>query len=273
MKPFKANGREIKLQSPDEVVKLMQMGANYTKKMQALQPNLKILRMLENNQLLNEDKLSHLIDISKGDKNAIAKFVKDIGIDPMDIDTEDAVQYRAGNHRVSDSEISFQNVVDEALSTDAGKWMIVQMQDNWDQASKTEIFKEPRLIQVLTQQKADGIYDQIASEVERLKMLGHPQIAPLPFINAYELVGKEMAKAGTLKTPQKGNISHSTQQNSGVAEISRAPAPSNPRKTVKNGDKAKAASPSASGSKKAQQGFNPLAVSDEEFLKMYNLKV
>src|SRR5690606_21653948 len=62
MKPFKANGREIKLNSPEEVITLMQKGANYTKKMQALQPHLKIVRMLENNQLLDEGKLSQLID-------------------------------------------------------------------------------------------------------------------------------------------------------------------------------------------------------------------
>ena len=39
MAPFKANGKEFAPSSPDEVIRLAQMGANYTKKMQALKPN------------------------------------------------------------------------------------------------------------------------------------------------------------------------------------------------------------------------------------------
>ncbi len=62
MAPFKANGKEIKLDNPDDVVRLMQMGANYTQKMQALQPNLKLLKMLQNQGLLDEGKLNNLID-------------------------------------------------------------------------------------------------------------------------------------------------------------------------------------------------------------------
>ena len=47
LQPFKANGTEVQVRSVDEAIQLMQMGANYTKKMQALQPNLKVLKTLE----------------------------------------------------------------------------------------------------------------------------------------------------------------------------------------------------------------------------------
>ena len=88
MTPFKANGKLISLESPDEAVRLMQMGANYTKKLQALQPQLRMLRMLENNGLLDEQKLSYLIDLDKKNPSAITKLVKESGIDPIDIDIE-----------------------------------------------------------------------------------------------------------------------------------------------------------------------------------------
>ena len=48
LKPFKANGRDIQVGSVDDAIALMQMGANYNKKMAALKPNMKLLKMLEN---------------------------------------------------------------------------------------------------------------------------------------------------------------------------------------------------------------------------------
>ena len=50
---FKANGKEIAVANVDEAISLMQMGANYNKKMAALKPNLKLLKLLENNKLLD----------------------------------------------------------------------------------------------------------------------------------------------------------------------------------------------------------------------------
>ena len=82
MTPFKANGKLIELRNPAEAVQLMQMGANYTRKMQAIQQHRKVLTMLENNGLLDEGKLSFLIDIEKKNPDAIQKLVKESGIDP-----------------------------------------------------------------------------------------------------------------------------------------------------------------------------------------------
>lgn len=277
MKPFKANGREVTLNSPDEVIKLMQMGANYTKKMQALQPNLKILRMLENNQLLDENKINELIDITKGNKAAISKYLKNSGIDPMDIDTESEVNYTPGNHSVSDREINFDMVLDEVVATETGQELIIHIEKQWDRASKEEILKEPALIRNLAQHKSYGIYDQIAAEVEKQKMLGHPQIANLPFIHAYKAIGEYMSQQGLLKANNSGDGNNPIQTQNHIhtqkTPLAKAPAPSAKRSSVSNSAKAKAASPSAGGSKKAQQTFNPLAVSDEEFLEQMKNRV
>mgnify|MGYP000453949437 CR=1 FL=1 len=267
MKPFKANGRMISLNSPEEAVQLMQMGANYTKKMQALQPTMKIIKMLENNQLLDETKLSHLIDVARGDKGAIAKIVQDSGVDPMDIDADTAVNYKAGNHRVSDSEISFAQIVEETTSTEHGADLIVQMNHVWDQASKKAIFKEPELIRVLATQKANGIYDQIAEVIEKQRMLGNPQIASLPFIEAYQVVGDALQKQGVLRPRNAGSASEQPagQAQSQPQELGRAPAPQ--KKPLTNDAKAKAASPSGKSSKTAKPNINLLEMSDEDFIK------
>lgn len=85
---FRANGKDIQVNSVEDAITLMKMGANYNKKMAGLKPNLRLMKMLENNNLLDESKLTYLIDLDKKDPEAIKKFIKDSGVDPLDIDTE-----------------------------------------------------------------------------------------------------------------------------------------------------------------------------------------
>lgn len=69
--PFKADGREISINTPDEAIALMQKGVSYSKKMASLKPNLKIIKMLEKNGLLDEGKLSFYIDLEKKNPQAM----------------------------------------------------------------------------------------------------------------------------------------------------------------------------------------------------------
>lgn len=269
MAPFKAAGKTIQLQSPEEVVQLMQMGAHYTKKMQALQPNLKLLRMLQNNDLLDEGKLSYLIDINRKDPAAIQKLVRESGIDPMDIDTSVEPAYKPGNHQVSDEEIKFQQTLEEVTSDPVGKDLVYNIHQTWDKTSKEAIFTDPNIMKVLADQKNNGIYDTITTEIERRKTLGI--LGNEPFLQSYEQVGKELQAQGKL-TPRPTNNPQpqpAPVPNKGQADHRRVvetrPAAT---KTVSNSDRARAASPTRAAPKKAvAQDFNPLALSDEDFEK------
>ena len=263
MKPFKANGKEIKLNNVDEVVQLLQMGANYTKKLQALQPNLKMVKMLENNGLLDEAKINYLIDLDKKNPDAIRKLLSDSKIDPLDIDTSEESKYSPGNYAPSDEAMTFDNVLSEVISDDEGKKVIVMINDEWDTASKEAVFKEPQILKYIKQQKQNGLYDRISAEVERQRILGN--LDSVPFINAYHKVGTEMQKQGLLNTSAPDPIKEKA---STVVETRAAP-----RKTkTTNNDKAKAAAMVKTTTKKAAvQDFNPLAISDDEFEKNAHL--
>ena len=267
MAPIKANGKIITLDNPDEVIKLMQMGANYTKKMQALQPHIKLVKMLEKNSI-DEDKLNLLIDLDKKDPEAIRKFLQDNSIDPMDIDTTVDANYKAGNHKISDGEIQFQDVINEVTASQKGQELVVHIHREWDQASKDAIFQDAGILQVLNEQKQNGIYDQIASEVDKQRTLGN--LTNLPFIHAYKVVGDAMAKNGLL-----GNISNSDGNKKVEPENKPVLARQiRPSKTVVNSDKAKAASPTrGSPPKKVAEEFNPLNMKDEDFLKQMENRV
>ena len=250
MTPFKANGKVITLKTPEEAIQLMQMGANYTRKMQAIAPYKKTLLMLENNGLLDEDKLSFLIDLDKKNPEAIKKLIKDAGIDPMDIDTSTEPQYKEGSHKVSNEEAAFMTVLDDLKQSQDGMQTIKEINSNWDDASKNILWSSPDIMRTIHQQRENGVYQLIVDEMERQRTLGN--ISPeTPFLVAYKQIGDALVANKQKAVPQPVAVKAKTVKTS----------------TVKNNEKAKAAAPNRTTPSAPKRFINPLAMSDEEFLK------
>lgn len=262
--PLKANGKTINVQTPEEAIQLMQMGANYTRKMQALAPQRKMLMMLENNGMLDEDQLSFAIDVVKNkNPEAIKKLLKDAGIDPLEIDTTTDANYREGNHRVSDDEAGFVTTLDDLRSTQDGAETIKVINSEWDQASKDALWKNPEVMVVINNQRATGVYARVADEVERQRTLGMIP-ANMPFIHAYRQIGEQLGKAGQLD-----DLVQSAQPKPQVkAPVAIRVAP--PKPAVTNGAKASAASATRTTPVTAAVKINPLAQSDEDFMKQFS---
>ena len=72
--PFKANGTDMQAQSVEDAIQLMQMGAGFHKKIAALKPAMKQVKLLEKHGLLDEDKLNYLIDLANKKPEAIQSF-------------------------------------------------------------------------------------------------------------------------------------------------------------------------------------------------------
>lgn len=263
--PFKANGREIQVKSVDDAVALMQMGANYNKKMVALKPNLKMLKLLENNGLLSEEKISYLIDLEKKNPAAINKLVKDSGLDPMDLDAEKAGEYKPKIHSVDDREIDLDTVLDEIQETPTYTQTLEIVSKKWDGASKQTIASTPQLLKVINDHVANGIYDLINQEVERERMFG--RLNGLSDIEAYRRVGDAINARGgfnhLVSNPGKPN-----QEPVVVQPKPKAPADD------KLNEKRRAASSTkpANVSTAAASDFNPLALSNEEFSKLAEIR-
>jgi len=278
MKPFKANGRDIQLKSPEEAIQLMQMGANFTRKMQEIAPHRKILTMLDKVQLLDEDKLSFLIDLDKGDPEAIKKFIKDKGVDPLDIDTTTEPAYREGSHKVSDEEQRFSSTLDELSSTQEGRDTLLTVEKTWDQASKDMLWSQPEVLPIIRAQRETGIYDRIVAEIDRQKTLGQLP-ADKPFLEAYQIAGDLLDKQGAfadIREKADGGTGTTTATTTDTQAGKPAPAPvattvAKPQSDVAAADKAAAAAPSRTTPAQAKTAVNVLAMSDEEFLKLGRL--
>jgi len=252
-KPFKANGKEMKVDSVDDVRQLMQMGANYNKKMAALKPNLKVIKMLESNDLLDAEKLSYLIDLHKKNPEAIHKLLKDSAIDPLDVDMDKELSYKPSNYTVTDSEIELDSVLSELKETPTYSTTIDIIGNKWDAKSRQVLIDNPNVIKIINDHVASGVYKNITDEVERMKVLG--KLDGLSDIEAYKAVGDAMyAPKGT------NNINTSTSQ------------ATNSNVDPKLKDRKRAASSTKSVVGKTDPNFNPLSMSDEEFEKLASSK-
>ena len=254
LQPFKANGTEVQVRNVDEAIQLMQMGANYTKKMQALQPNLKVLKTLEKQGLLDEAKLNYLIDLSKGDPKAVAKLVKEANPEWSQVDEEE--EYIPTNHQVSETAIQLEQVLDNIESTPTGARCIDVVGNQWDDGSKAILTKEPALIAQLNEQMQAGIFDKINKEVQHVRMFGG--LVGKSDFEAYRIVGAQMYQEGKLTQPQQQPVAR-------TASKQQDPARNTQRKA--------AATPSSRKQVSVQSEYSPLAMSDEEFLKINNIHI
>lgn len=261
MAPFKANGREVSVGSVEDAIALMQMGANYNKKMAALKPNLRIMRMLDNNGLLDEAKLSFLIELDKKNPDAINKLVSDSNLSPMDFDAAKASEYKPKIHSVDEREIALDTVLDEIESSPAYTRTVEIVSKQWDGASKRVVAENPELLRVINSHVESGIYDRIHSEIERERMFG--RLKGMSDIEAYRQVGDAIQARGGFN--DLGSAQSKTTVTPGAAVV---PAPKKVDEAKLN-EKRRAASSTkpASPAAKVTSDVNPLALSDEDFAK------
>jgi len=256
LQPFKANGSEMSVNSVEEAQKLMQMGANYSKKMAALKPNLKLMKMLENNELLDESKLSLLIDVASGNPEAISQLVRDNEIDPLTINTSEENKYTPKNHTVGDHQVELDEVISRIQDTASFSDTMEVVSSKWDESSKRDIASNPNQLEVINAHVSNGIFAKVQTEVDRIKVFGGLQ--GVSDFDAYKQVGEQLFKAGKITV----DGTTTSTENIVVPTKPKAKKSDNLRK-----DKRKAASPvkNSGKSKEKKYDFNPLAMTDEEF--------
>lgn len=262
--PFRANGKDMQVESVDDAIQLMKMGANYNKKMAGMKPGLKVLKLLENNNLLDEDRLSFLIDLDKKKPEAITQLLKDSKIDPLDLNVQDESNYKPTKYAVSDSQIALDETLDELKESPRFDTLMTVVGTQWDAKSKQVVASNPQLLKVIDDHMASGVYDLISTEVEKRRMLG--SLSGSSDLESYKAVGDELNAAGKF-----AHLFQPEQQQAGKVVVTGTPQ----TKAAAPGaaDKRKEVSPTRTGTTQAKDpDFNPLNMSDEEFTKQLQSK-
>lgn len=261
MAPFKANGRDMQVRSADEAVALMQMGANYNKKMAGLKPHLALVKQLEKADLLSNEKIGFLIDLHNKNPEAIGKLIKDSGIDPLDLNEEKVQAYVPNTYAISDKEQAFDEVLESIKDTPTYQRTLDTVANEWDQGSKAQLGEHPQVLKIINDHMASGIYDLIAAEVNHQKALG--KLVGVPALAAYNQIGDQLNAAGAFNHLNKVATEPAPIKKVVVAEAAK------PNQAVQ--DQRRAASPTrTSPAKKVATDFNPLNMSDDEFAKLGN---
>ncbi|UAT28912.1 tail length tape measure protein [Dinoroseobacter phage vB_DshP-R7L] len=268
--PFKADGRDFNVRSPEDAIRLMQQGVNYSRRMQEIKPMKALNRMLTDQKLNDPEKLNFLIDLSKGDKAAITQLLKSHNIDPMDLDVEKDSGYQANNYQGNPQDNDFRDALDMALTSPEGQALVSHIHKDWDAASKARLREDPSMIGTLQGLKASGVYDKVVEELKYQQSLGYLQ--GTPFLQAFDQVGEAMKKAGVFDSPNPatGGSSMAPIRN----QPQNAPVATGGRKQ-NSGTKKPAANPHLSSTPPSKQSGNtqPASVdfdkmSDEEFAKL-----
>jgi len=255
--PFKANGIEMKVTDPKDIIQLMQMGANYQKKMATMKPNLKIVKMLENAGLLDESKLNNLIDISKKDPKAVAKLIEESGIDPLDIDTDNKTDYQPTDYSVSDKEFNLDTVLESIKDSPTFSKTIDVLTKQWDEGSKATVSDNPEIISIINDHMSTGVYDKVNAAMQQQKALG--KLDGFTDVESYKQIAEYMHKEGML-----GEVVDDQPSSSEVSSETNAAAKADRTK------RRKAVAPvKQTTSVKPPESGEFLGLSDDEFMKKH----
>jgi len=201
--PLKANGKELKINSVQELRNLASMGANYSLKMQKIKPHLKLLKTLDKYNLLEEDKINYLISLTKGDKGAISKLLADSNIDPDYMDLPESSDYKANDYTIPDSELILDEVLENIKYSEHYPATMEILGNVWDEQSRSVIAANPQSIKTIHDHIANGMYAKIWDEVERQRMLGN--LTTQSDVEAYDIVGEAMQEQGMFNPTTESN--------------------------------------------------------------------
>lgn len=265
--PFKANGHEIKVDSPEDVVRLMQMGANYNAKMAALKPGLKTLKLLEKNELLDENKLALLIDANNGNPEAIKKLIQTHKIDTYNLDLDNETDYKPQVETVSDKEYALSEVMGSLKSSPHYEKTLNVVTKVWDSESKQIVVNEPHLLETINRHIDTGMYDIVQAEVIKQRALG--RLNGVNDIVAYKQIGDMLDEQGAFDHLVPKPAETTSKQRQPIARKPKSPA----NAAKKNTEKLRGVTPTRQASSQTTskpEGFNPLDMSDEDFEKQFD---
>lgn len=211
--PFRANNTEVKVDKPEDVIKFMQMGMNYQKKLGAIRPHLGTLKSLEQHGLLDKDKINFMVELMEGKPEAVAQFLKDKQIDIYSLPDLEDTAYKPNNYIPTEQQLTFDETVQELSESATGRLVLTDIK-GWDTASVDEVYKDPTLLKSLQSHAENGLYRDTMSILTREMALGNIP-SNTPMIDAYDRIATQLLEQNGNKytnNPFQNNIQNQQQR-------------------------------------------------------------
>lgn len=172
---IKAQGKEWEYDL-DQVKLLASKGIDYTKKLQALSPYRKMINAVSENGI-TEDDINQLIEMKKGNKEAIGAFTKKYNIALSDIEEGEAnaQNYRPQSYGREYSELQeidaeIRSMIPNGTYLNQSQYdNMVNFFNNTLTNADRELFEQnPQALHILANDFKTGMFDRTMQEVERL---------------------------------------------------------------------------------------------------------
>lgn len=248
---IKANGGKIKLEKPEDAIKLIQLGANYTKKMQQLAPHRAVLHALEKHGMTEPDLINQLIDINSHNKDAIKALIQRAGLTSKDLfdeeyddenlfgdgepSTKQETEYKPSGHVQDIKVFNLNETITDAVERFGID--VVKSVDTYIDEGSYEMLKEsPEDLVALAEQSQSGVLNLINDKVVELEKSGVLD-SKLPYLQKYRIAGNMLVEQGKnqpLETRVGGyenrqvnkNIKHAEHKTSGKPKSKTTYSPS-----------------------------------------------
>lgn len=269
---FKANNKEYEF-SQEEIIaqfpKVFGQAMDYTKKLQTIQPWRRTIDALEQASLNHTD-VNLMIDVLKGDKDAIATVMQRTGVDTLDIDPETAA-YKETNYGRSENELAVVDVLDSIK--DDPEYAVTHkiLASEWDEDSWAAMSSDPVKIKQLHVDVKSGMYAKLQPAAEKLSLYDGGRKTALEYY--MEAAGNYYAaedRQRTLARQQELRESEQAKAAATQTQVANAKQQQQKREAVKqDASRRKAAAPSGRATARGTV-TDYLTASEEDFDEWYN---
>ena len=268
---FKANGRDYEFTQEDiikQFPKVFGQAMDYTKKMQSIKPWRKTIDALEQAKMGHDD-INLMIDVLKGDKDAITEVIKRTGTDAMDLDTENA-SYKPNDYGRDETTLAINEVVDKISADKEYETTHRVLSKDWDNDSWEAMTKDPNLIELLHVDVKSGMYDKVQPIADTIKLQDGGKNSDLAYYleagKRYDAQLRKQSEQEALAAQKAKNVQIEQEKQDKLAQVKAQEVKRT--KVKKDVTKRKAAAPTAKGAGK-KQGTDYLDDSDEAFDEWY----
>lgn len=183
----KANGDEFDF-TIEELMTLAPKAMDYTKKMQAMSKDRKLISALTENEI-GADEINLMIDAFKGDKDAITSMIKKAGIDTLDLDVDSETNYKPTQHGLTEHQLDIKDI-ESRISGDVEYTKTTNVVNNeWDTGSQQKLFENPGMIEALHSDVKSGVYDVVSQMATKQKLLN--PVMGMTDLDYYMSAGKQ----------------------------------------------------------------------------------
>ena len=189
---YRANGKEYEFtdaEIKEQFAKVFGQAMNYTQKTQAMKPWKKTIDAIETANLSHTD-VSLMIDVLKGDKDAIAEVIRRTGTDALELDTENS-KYVPKDYGRDDNALAIKDVIDTISKDKEYDTTHRILSKDWDDNSFKELTSDPESIALLHEDVKSGMFARVNPIAEKLKVFDGAKRSDLDY---YKLAAVEYFK-------------------------------------------------------------------------------